>query len=118
MVNLVLAATEPVQTRGVNLAAVLAIVLPIASVLIALVGYLDVRSSRREARRETASEKLQNNIKTEITDSVNHLSEVLLERLETKEAVSAVRTEVAKMGVEIGMLKDEVRKGHGSANPT
>lgn len=72
-------AVTTVHTSGINwqsLAAILAGFAAIAGVLLAW------------------TERRQSGLKNQIADSVNHLSDVLMARLETKEAVAALRVEV------------------------
>lgn len=91
---MVIAAGE-VHTTGINIESVLAIVIPLAAFFVALAAYLDARQSRRDAKREAILTKIQADTKDEITTAVDHLAEVLLERLETKEEVSKIRTDLA-----------------------
>lgn len=69
----------------------------IVTALVAIGGFIDMRIKRR-----------QDETKGEIKEAVEHLSTVLLERLETKENVSHLRTEIAVLGermrkIEVGV---------------
>lgn len=105
-------AETTVRTNGINLAAVLAIVLPMIATLVGIATYLDSRSKRREDRRETFTQKMQSEYKEDITNAVNNLRDVLLERLETKEAVNQVRIELAGVKVQITELRERVIEPH------
>ena len=96
-----LVAVQSVTTHGVNWESITVIVIPIVGCLVGIATFLDSRSSKREAHREKFTTDLQTQFKDEITTAVAHLSEVLLERLETKEAVNQIRVEIAGMKQQI-----------------
>lgn len=73
-----LQASQAVHTTGVNFESIGVIVACIAVMLTIMGMYI--------ARRDHAQEK----IKTEIADAINHQTEVLLAKLETKETVSRI----------------------------
>lgn len=101
--------TPQVRTTGVNLEGVLAIVLPVIGTIIAVGGYINSRTARREDRREKFLQSIQENTQKEITSAVNHLSEVLLERLETKQAVNELKITIASLQTEVRDLKNGQR---------
>jgi hypothetical protein len=78
-----------VHTSGINWESI--------GVIIAFVslgfGILAWWIARRDARQEIRN----NEIKTEISDSVNHLSDVLTARLETKEAVNQISVRLGRV---------------------
>jgi len=103
-------ANGAVHTTGINIVGVLAILIPIISCLVGIAIFLDQRNTRREAKREQFVEQIQRETKDEITSAVTHLSEVLLERLETKEAVNQIRVEIAGMKASIASIKDDTKR--------
>lgn len=90
-------AIQTVKTSGINWPSVLLIAGSIVGCIVALLGFLDIRQRRR-----------QDDIRDEITRAVNHLSDVLLEKLETKDNVNDLKTEVAVMHDQIVDLKRQV----------
>lgn len=97
----ILTASQSVTTHGVNWTSVTVIIVPIVACLVGIATYLESKSNRRETRREKFTEDLQNQMKEEITSAVGHLSDVLLERLETKDAVNQIRVEISSMKQQI-----------------
>lgn len=78
--------TPTVHTTGVNWVSIATIIIPIVVCVIAVATYLDHRTEKR-----------QTTVKTEIKESVDQLSAVLQERLETKENVNQLKIEVASL---------------------
>lgn len=78
---MIIAATA-VHTTGINWESLAVIFGGFAAIATLLIGWID----RRQAR-----------IRGEITDSVNHLSEVLLAKLETKDAVAKISERLARL---------------------
>lgn len=83
-----------IHTSGINWESVTAIASVVVIVQAAFVWLI----SRKDKKRE----EIQEQTKQEIADSVNHLSEVLLAKLETKDTVSAINARLASVE---GMLK-------------
>lgn len=98
-------AVAPVHTTGVNWESVITIVLSILVAFATVGAFLDVRLRRR-----------QEDTKNEITEAVSHLSAVLLERLETKENVASLRTEVATLTVKLDLLSRNLSGISGSTS--
>lgn len=90
---------QTVHTSGVNWASVSVLVVSIVGCFIAVATYIDKRAGTR-----------QDNIKDNIQGSVDHLSQVLMERLETKDNVNALRVEVAQLKTEIADMKVQASK--------
>lgn len=78
-----------VHTTGINWESVAAI----AAIGAILQGGFMWMVARKDKKREDANEAT----KTEIADSVNHLSEVLLAKLETKDRVNAIDVRLSKV---------------------
>lgn len=76
----------PVHTTGVNLDSLIPIIATIVSCCIAVAAYLDSRTRHR-----------QDDMKGEIADAVKQLSDVLLERLETKDNVAALKERISRL---------------------
>lgn len=87
-------AIQTVHTTGINWSSVAVLIISIVGCFIGVAAYIDRRSAAR-----------QDSIKDNIQGSVNHLSEVLMERLETKDNVNALRVEVAQLKTEIADIK-------------
>lgn len=104
-----LATATQVHTTGINIAAVLSIVLPVVGAILGVGTFLDNRTKRREERRDKFVEQIQQETQKEITTAVNHLSEVLLERLETKQAVNDLRVTIAGMQAELRDMRSGQR---------
>lgn len=83
----------PVHTTGVNWGSVLTIVGGVFGSFLAAVAFLDSRQRRR-----------QEDTKNQISDAVNGLSNVLIERLETKENVGQLRIELAHVEEQVRFL--------------
>lgn len=75
-----------VQTTGINWMSFIPLVATIVTCFIGVAVYGENRQAKR-----------QNEMKSEITESVGHLSDVLLERLETKENVSKLNERLARI---------------------
>jgi uncharacterized membrane protein YgaE (UPF0421/DUF939 family) len=83
----VIAAVQPVHTTGINLESVATIV---GCVIVVMTFVLSIMERRNRAIRD------------DIKNSVDHLSEILLAKLETKD-------NVAKLQADIAGLKENVR---------
>lgn len=83
-------ALATVQTSGINIQEVLTIIGALVVAVVAVGTWLDQRVKNR-----------QDATKAEISEAVTHLSDVLLERLETKENVANLRTQVATLSVQM-----------------
>jgi hypothetical protein len=83
----------PVHTTGVNWTSVLTIVGGVFGSFLAAVAFLDARQRRR-----------QDDTKNQITEAVTGLSNVLVERLETKENVGQLRVELAHVEEQVRYL--------------
>lgn len=79
-------AAAAVHTTGVNWLSIAAIITPVIVALIAGVRWIVV------------------SIKGEMREQVKGLSDVLVERLETKENVNALKIEVARMGEQLRLI--------------
>lgn len=89
-----LAATA-VHTTGINwesVAAIAAVVAVIMSVVLWIM-------SRRDRRQQAFNQEVQ----TDITAAVNHLSDVLMAKLETKETVSRISERLARVEGSMGI---------------
>lgn len=86
-------AEATVHTSGINIESVLTIIGALVVAIVAVGTWLDQRVKNR-----------QDATKAEISEAVTHLSEVLLERLETKENVANLRTQVATLSVQVDGL--------------
>lgn len=105
-------ADATVHTTGINILGVLAILIPVISCLIGLAVFIDQRNQRRETKREQFVERIQAETKDEITTAVNHLSEVLLERLETKESVNQIRVDLAAVKIQLADIRQRQNGPH------
>ena len=84
-----LATLTTVRTTGINWESVAAIV-ALVSVLMSLMLWL---ISHRDRKLRQASEE----IKVEITSAVDHLADVLMAKLETKETVARISERLARL---------------------
>lgn len=78
-----------VHTSGINWESIGAI----TAVMTAAVAFITWLIARRDNRAEIRS----NEIKVQISDSVNHLGEILTARLETKETVARISERLARV---------------------
>jgi hypothetical protein len=78
-----------VHTTGVNWQSI--------GVIAAIIGVAVTVILAMLARRDRRMEQQNTEIKDEISNAVNHLSEVLLARLETKETVSKISERLARL---------------------
>lgn len=111
-------AAEAVHTTGINWESVGIISGIISAWVIVLLTAMTIWLSRRDKRLEARNEELaqQNNeIKDEITASVNHLSEVLLAKLETKEAVNQISVRLARVEGAAGLANPFGGMPHASS---
>jgi peptidoglycan hydrolase CwlO-like protein len=83
----------------VNWQSIAVLVVSIVACFIAVATYIDKRAT---SRQET--------IKNEIQSSVEHLSDVLSERLETKENVSQLKVQIAALQVQVESLRADVKE--------
>jgi peptidoglycan hydrolase CwlO-like protein len=90
-------AIATVHTSGVNWQSIAVLVVSIVGCFIAVATYIDKRAGSRQEM-----------IKDEIQSSVSHLSDVLSERLETKENVSALKVQLAQLQGQVTRLDQEV----------
>lgn len=87
-------AEQVVHTSGLNVESLAVIFGGVAAMLTVGLAFVD----RRARRREQALTE----IKSEITGSVDHLSEVLLAKLETKENVAQINSRLSRIEGMIG----------------
>jgi membrane protein implicated in regulation of membrane protease activity len=78
-----------VRTTGVNWESVSAICAIVAVMLTFVIWIFN----RRDVKQQAENQQIRN----DITESVNHLSEVLLAKLETKETVSRISERLARL---------------------
>lgn len=90
MVNVLAQSVPVVHPTGINWVGILPIIVAIIVGGVGIAGYVDGRQSRRQSITET-----------QIKDAVNNLSNVLLERLETKENVARLSERMARVEVKI-----------------
>lgn len=83
-------AVQTVHTSGINWGSIAVIVCTIVACFIGVATYIE---RKHTLRNET--------IKDDIKESVDHLAAILLERLETKENVNALRIEVERLRSEV-----------------
>lgn len=84
-----------------NWTPIIAVVIPIVGTLIAVAGYLNTKT---ESRNRQANQ-VQDTLRVEIKASIENLSTLLLEKLETKETVNALKVEMATMRAELEGLR-------------
>lgn len=82
-------ASGPVTTTGINWESVGAI----AAIMGIIVGFMTWWVTHRDRRQRVAGER----VEQAITDAVNHLSDVLMAKLETKEKVSQISERLARL---------------------
>jgi uncharacterized membrane protein len=80
---------EAVRTTGINWESVSAICAIVAIMLTFVIWIFN----RRDVKQQAENQQIRN----DITESVNHLSEVLLAKLETKETVSRISERLARL---------------------
>jgi hypothetical protein len=93
-------AVNAVHTTGVNwesVAAIAGCVAVIVTIVIWIFNRRDKRTSAELARREQLQREQFEDIRRDFTDSINHLSEVLLAKLETKETVAQISNRLARL---------------------
>jgi hypothetical protein len=86
-------AVQTVHTTGINVASLATILGGFAAIVAIMQTFL----SRRIQRKDAAHDKEIQDIRSDITTSVDHLSEVLLARLETKQAVSEINARLSRV---------------------
>lgn len=79
-----------VHSTGINWTGILPILIAVIGMGIGIATYVDNRQSKRQAKTED-----------QIKDAVKSLSDVLLERLETKENVARLSERIARMEVKL-----------------
>lgn len=80
-------------TITVNWESLVTTTIPIVGTLIAVATYINSRTNKRERLNRLTQE----NVRDEIKTAVDHLAEVLLEKLESKDAVNQLRIEMARV---------------------
>ena len=89
-----------VHTTGINWLGISPILGVIITGMALIITFQERRENKREKiqkAREIQQERQNQEIKQEIASSVDHLSEVLLAKLETKEAVSRISERLARI---------------------
>lgn len=97
-------AAQVVRTTGINwesVAAIAALVGVILTVLLWVFG-------RQDQRRERATNELRN----DMTSSLDHLAEVLTAKLETKDTVARISERLARVEAVIGLGTNNSTAGH------
>lgn len=92
-------AQEVVRTTGINWESVSAI----GAILLILQGLFFWSVQRRERKRDAE----QDEVRREISESVNHLSEILLAKLETKETVARISERLARVEGAAGLRNSQ-----------
>lgn len=104
-----LLATPTVNTNVNWLGLVISLGSFIAS-MAAILAYID----RRADKRSMQVQKDQADLRLEFRQSIEQLSSVLSERLETKENVNNLKVEVAKMGEQLRLYADFLTGQHST----
>ena len=87
---------QTVHTAGINWESIGAIAALLAVAVTTILWALTRREQKADTREHMAEQR-NNEIKQEIAASVNHLSEVLLAKLETKETVARISERLARL---------------------
>jgi membrane protein implicated in regulation of membrane protease activity len=93
-------AIAPVHTSGINWQEI-GVISGIVGILVTLIIWL---FNRKDKKRDKENDQLRRDqkqltedMRRDITDAVNHLSEVLLAKLETKDTVAAISVRLARL---------------------
>jgi hypothetical protein len=97
----VIAAGGTTIVAPLNWTPIIAVVLPIVGTLIAIAGYLNTKTEARSRQ----SQQVQDSLRAEIKSSIDNLASLLLEKLETKETVNALKVELARVKVELESIE-------------
>lgn len=103
MISHLLAASQAVSYLPINWSQILIVLSSVIVALVALFGMIDKRMKDR-----------QRDMEHKIDSSVSTLSTILIEKLETKENVAAIRTELARVNEKLLALQHQV-DGHSSS---
>lgn len=88
-----------VAGSGLNIGQLLGILLPLIVCAIAVLTYRDIRINRKQAEQAE-----------DIRTAVSHFTDVLGERLETKENVALIRIRVGQLSTEVATLREVIRE--------